>query len=222
MRDGAHEVGLDLLDEPVAGDVAEGEDTAGDGADGIAHHRLRDRQPDLLTPAHDRNEPVAWRPLRRLEAPLKHVDGGPAQRNRGGNAGDPLGGAVPEDDLTVPIDRDDPIGGVGEDRDRPLPLECDALVQLGVRERRRRACGHGEQGLDLLLAPLARDGRIDGEDAQGRSLRPADRYAQKGHVAVLQHRVEGAEALVLPGLREREWRPRLDDVTGEPAAGLAS
>ena len=150
----------------------------------IAHHRLGDRQPDLLAPAHDRNEPfAAYRFVGRLEAPLQHVDRRASERDRGRDAGDHLGGAVPEDDLAVAVDGDDPLGDVGEDRDRPLPLERDALVQLRVRERRRRAGGHGEQRLDLLLPPLARHGGVDGEHARGslpRHRRPARRGRRRG------------------------------------------
>ena len=122
----------------------------------------------------------------RLEAPLQHVDRRAAERDRGGNAGDHLGGAVPEDDLAVAVDGDDALGDVGEDRDRPLPLERDALVQLGVRERGRRARGDGEQRLDLLLSPLARRGGVDGEHAERRSLGTADGHAEEGGVARLR------------------------------------
>ena len=97
----------------------------------------------------------------------------------GRDAGDPLGGAVPEHDLAVAVDGDDALGDVGEDRDRPLPLERDALVQLGVRERRRRARGDGQQRLDLLLAPLARLRGVDGENAE-RSLPRRRRPGRRG------------------------------------------
>ena len=139
----------------------------------------------------------------------------------GGDAGDRLGGAVPEDDLAVAVDGDDSLGDVGEDRDRPLPLERDTLVQLGVRERGRRARGDGEQRLDLLLPPLARQGGVDGEHAERRSLRAGDRNAEEGGVAGLEHRVEAAQALVVACLREGDRRARLEDVAREPAAGRA-
>ncbi len=130
--------------------------------------------------------------------------------------------AVPEDDLAVAVDRDDAVGDVGEDRHRALALERDALVELGVRERGRRARGDGEQRLDLLLAPLARLDGVDGEDADGRSLRPTDGHAEEGRMARPEHRVESAQALVLACLRERHRRAGLDDVAREPAAGRAA
>jgi hypothetical protein len=40
MRHGGDEVGLDLFDHPVGGDVPEREDSAGDGTERIAHDRL--------------------------------------------------------------------------------------------------------------------------------------------------------------------------------------
>ena len=59
------------------------------------------------------------------------------------DAGDPLGGRVPEDDPLVAVDGDDPVGDVREDGDAALALERDLLVELGLREGdrsvRRRA-----------------------------------------------------------------------------------
>ena len=40
-------------------------------------------------------------------------------------------------------------------------------------------------------------------------------------MARLEHRVEAAQTLVVACPRERDRRPRLDDVAGEPAAGRA-
>jgi hypothetical protein len=205
VRDRAHEIGLDLLDEPVAGDVAEGEDASRDSAERIAHHRLRDREPNLLAAAVDRDEPVAARPLLRgLEAPLQHFDRRAAKRNGGRDAGDPLGSAVPEDDLALAIHGDDAVGDVREDRDRTLALDRHALVELCVRERGGRARGDGKQRVDLLLPPLPPHRRVDGEDAHGRSLGAPDGDAEESGMACSQHRVEAAQALVLARLRERD------------------
>ena len=49
--------------------------------------------------------------------------------------GDPLGGGVPEHDLALAIDGDDPVGDVREDRLAALLLVADALVELGVHAR---------------------------------------------------------------------------------------
>src|SRR5207253_1742394 len=62
------ELGLHLLDDALRGDVAEGEDPTGNGSRRIAHDRLRQREPDLVRPAPDRDEALSGRGVaRRLE-----------------------------------------------------------------------------------------------------------------------------------------------------------
>ena len=85
-----------------------------------------------------------------------------------------------------------------------LPLERYALIELGVGERAGRARDGVEERLDLLLAPLPRHGGVDGEHAQRRPFRPADRHAEEGGVTGLKHRVEAAEAPIVARLRERD------------------
>ena len=170
-------------------------------------------------PRIDRDEPVAGRrAVGRLEAALEHVDRRAAERGLGGDARDPLRRRVPEHDASLAVDGDDAVGDVGEDRDRPLPLERDALVQLGVRERRRRARGDGLQRLDLLLPPLARLLGVDGEDAGDGAFGRGDGDAEEGGVPGGEHRVERAEPLLGAGVRERDRHARLHDVAREPAA----
>ena len=96
-----------------------------------------------------------------------------------GDAGDPLGGRVPEDDFALAVDGDDPVGDVGQDRDAALLLERDALVELGARERGRRVAGEGRERLDLLLAPGARAAAVDREHALHRSLGADERERRR-------------------------------------------
>ena len=83
VRDGRDEVGLHLLDAALGGDVAEGVDPPGDRAGGIGHHRLAEREPDLLAAAPDRDEPAAAEdPLSRLERPAERLHRRPSERVR--------------------------------------------------------------------------------------------------------------------------------------------
>ena len=158
VRDGRDEVGLHLLDDPLGRDVAEREDPAGDRAGRVAHDRLGQREPDLLARRAriETSRSPAARRSSDCELALQHLRGRPAERLLGRDAGDPLGGRVPEHDAPVAVDGDDPVGDVREDRDAPLLLERDALVELGVRERGGRVRGERAERLDLLLAPGAR------------------------------------------------------------------
>ena len=111
-----------------AGDVAEREDASGDGAEWIAHHRFAQREPYLFTAAQDRHETLSGRglPLARLELSLEDLDRRKPNCFLLGDAGDLLGGRVPEHDLAVAIDRDDPVGDVREDRNAPFLLQRHA------------------------------------------------------------------------------------------------
>ena len=121
---------------------------------------------NLLAPALDREQPLAGPAVvLRGQLALEHLHGRAAERGGGRDSGDRLGGLVPEHDLAVPVDGDDPVGDVGENRDAPLPLDRDSLVELGVREHRRRVPGQRDQRLDLLLPPGARALRVDGQHA---------------------------------------------------------
>ena len=130
--------------------------------------------------------------------------GGLAERVVGRDAGDPLGGGVPEHDLALAVDGDDPVGDVGEDRHAALLLERDALVELGARERGRGVAGEGRERLDLLLAPGARRAAVDREHALDGALGADERRGHAGGVAGGEHRVGLQQALVVAGVR----RPR--------------
>jgi hypothetical protein len=83
----------------------------------------------------DRHQPVAGGAAGLgAELALEHFGHRPAQGLFGRHARDPLGGRVPEDDLLVAVDCDDPVGDVAEDGDAALALERDLLVELGLRE----------------------------------------------------------------------------------------
>src|SRR5438045_2446213 len=94
------------------------------------------------------------------------------------DAGDLLGGLVPEDDVALAVDGDDAVGDVGEDREAPLLLERDPLVELGVRERGGSVPGERAKRLDLLRPPGARALAVDREDAVQRALRADERHAE--------------------------------------------
>ena len=129
-----------------------------------------------------------------------------------GNARDRLRRLVPEHDLALAVDGDDPVGDVGEDRVAPLSLERDALVELGVRQHRGRVPGERGERLDLLLAPDPRPLRVDGEHALEPLLHPDERHAQVRGVTGGEDRVVGDEPRVVLGVRVDDRRARLDDV----------
>ena len=148
VRDRGDEVRLHLLDDALAGDVAEGEDAAGDGPARVEHDRLAEREPDLLVAALDRERALAGRrAVLRREIALQDLRHAAAERFLGGDAADLLGGRVPQDDVPVAVDGDDAVGDVGEDRLAPLLLLGDALVELGAREDRRRSRGECRERL---------------------------------------------------------------------------
>src|SRR2546423_180068 len=94
------------------------------------------RPAGLLATAGDRDQALARRGLRLggLQLPLQNLQ----RRQTDGlllrHARDLFGGGVPEDDLAVPVDRDDAVCDVGKDRNAAFLLEGDARIELGVRE----------------------------------------------------------------------------------------
>ena len=158
----------------------------------VAHHGLGDGQPDLVAAALDRDEAVAGRRVAsRLERAPEDVRGLTAERVLPGHARDLLGRGVPEHDPALAVDGDDAVGDVREDRDAALPLERDPLVELGVRERRRRVRRQRHERLDLLLQPAPRIAAVHGEDTVQRALGADERHAEVGVVAGLEQRVGG-------------------------------
>ena len=89
-------------------------------------------------PAHDR------------EAAVQDVLDRAAERVGAGDAGDPLGGSVPEDDVRVAVDGDDAVGDVREDRVAALAVDGDRREELRVRERGRRVRRERLERLDLV------------------------------------------------------------------------
>ena len=132
------------------------------------------------------------------------------------DASDPLRGRIPEDDLALAIDRDDPVGDVGEDRLAPLLLVADLLVEVGVRARRGSRGRQRLQRLRLLLEPVTRALGIDGEDPLRGSVRPDDRHAEIGGIPRGQHRVDLSDARVGADVCDRACRARLHDVSDQP------
>ena len=147
----------------LRGDVTEGEDATRDRTGRIPHHRLGERQPHVVICALDRDEPVGVAALR-LEVPLQHLSGRAADGLRRRHARDLLGCAVPQHDVAVAVDGDDPVRDVREDRDALLPLEGDTLVQLGVRQRGGRVRCECDERLHFLFTPDARRPRIHGQN----------------------------------------------------------
>ena len=164
VRNGGDEIGLDLLDHPVGGDVPEREDASGDLTEWIAHDRLGEREPNLLAAARDGNQARTALRARRfgLERPLQDLLGRSPERVVGRDAGDLFRGRVPENNSPVPIDRDDPVGDVGQDRVVPFLLEGHTRVELGVRKGGRGVRAEREQRLDLLRPPGARARGVHG------------------------------------------------------------
>jgi len=125
--------------------------------------------------------------------------------------------AFAEHDLALAVDRDDPVGDVGEDGEAALLLERDALVELGVRERRRRVRRERGQRVDLLGQPGAGLERVDREDAVDRAFRADQRDAEEGAVTRAEDRIGGDVTVVDLDVVDRDRRARLDDVAEQPA-----
>ena len=150
----------------------------------------------LLAASLDREQALA-RPalLVRGQLALEHLDAASdpsAAADR--DPGDRLGGVVPEHDLALAVDGDDPVGDVREDRVAALPLDRDPLVELGVREHRGGVPGQCRQRLDLLLAPDARALRVDREHTLEPLLGPTRGTPRYAGVAGGQHGVVGQDA----------------------------
>ena len=218
VRHGRDEFGLHLLDHQVGRDVAEGEDAARDGPERVCHHRLAQRQPDLLATAHDRHEALSRRSLsfRGLQFPLQDLNRRQPERLFLGYAGDLLGSGIPEDHLPIAVDGDDSVGDVGENRNAAFLLERDARIELRVRKRSRGVRGERKQRLDLLGAPPPRPRRIDGEDAAKGSFRTGQRHAEVGRVPGGENGIRGEQPIVVGCVLDRDGRTRLEDVAGQP------
>ena len=158
-------------------------------------------------------------PRLRLELTLQHLRRRPPDRFARGHAGDLLGCAVPQHDVTVAVDRDDPVGDVREDRDALLTLDGDALVQLGVRQRRGRVRGECDERLHLFLTPHARRASVDREHAVQPAVGRAERHAEIRGVAGGEERVSFAQAVVLRHVLVRRRRARTDDVARRARPG---
>jgi hypothetical protein len=219
VRDGGDEVRLHLFDAPLGGDVAEGVDPAGYCARRIGHHGLAEREPHFFAPTPDRHEPAAaGNALGGLERPPERLGRRPPEGIGLVDAGHPLGGRVPEDDLALAIDGDDAVGDVGQDRLAPLLLLTDALIELGVHAgagRRRREC---QQDLFLLRPPDARAHGVDGEDPLHRPVRADHGHAEVPGVAGREHRVGLTDSSVVTDVGDRPRGTRLHDVADEPGS----
>jgi hypothetical protein len=150
------------------------------------------------------------------EVALDHLDRRPSQRRDCRDSRDLLGRRVPEHDVSVAIDGDDAVCDVGQDRVAAFPLQRHPLVELGVRQDRRRVAGQSREGFGLLVAPGPRPAVIDREHALQPSLGTDERYAQVGAVARREHRIVGQEPRVGAGVGEGRRRSRLDDVPRQP------
>ena len=135
------------------------------------------------------------------EAAVEDVLDRAAERVRAGDAGDPLGGRVPEDDVRVPVDGDDAVGDVREDRVAALAVDRDRREELRVRERGRRVRRERLERLDLVLPPRARAPRVDRQHAVHRSLRADERDAEVRAVARGDHRIGFGVPRVFGGVR---------------------
>jgi hypothetical protein len=137
---------------------------------------------------------------------LQHFGDEPSERLRGRHARDLLGHGVPEDDAVVPVDRDDAVGDVGEDRLAPLLLLGNALVELGVRDR--GCCGRRQrhERLHLVVAPGARLLRVHGQDPVEPSTVRLQRDGDARRHRALEQRVAAGEAAFPARILGRERR----------------
>ena len=174
------------------------------------------------------SSPPRWIESRRSPAVLSLSDASSrwststGVRPRAASAGTPVivsAELVPQDDLALAVDGDDPVGDVGEDRVAPLSLERDPLVELGVGQHGRGVPGQRGERLDLLLTPDARPLRVDGEHALEPLLDPDERHAQVGGVTRGEDRVVGDEPRVTLDVGVDDRRARLDDVARGPSGG---
>ena len=117
--------------------------------------------------------------------------------------------------MPLAVDGHDPVGDVGENGDAPLLLERDPLVELGAGKGGRGVPGEGAERLDLLLTPLARLPRVDGEHAVDRPLGADERDAEVARVARAQDGIGLEQALVLARVRHRNRCAGLDGVAGQ-------
>ena len=203
VRDRGDEVRLHLLDHALAGDIAEGEDAAGDGPARVEHDRLAEREPDLLVAALDRERALAGRrAVLRREIALQDLRHAAPERFLGRDAADLLGGRVPQDDVPVAVDGDDAVRDVGEDRLAPLLLFRDSLVELGAREDRRRSRGECRERLDFVLAPGPHGGVVDREHAAQAASVEEHRDGDAGDHPVREQRVFVREPRRLPRIRD--------------------
>ena len=197
-------------------DVAEREDASRRRTRGVAHHRLREREPHLSVAAGDRDLPVRATVLG-LQVALQHLQRRSADRLVRRHARDLLRRAVPEHDVPFPVDGDDAVGDVREDRDALLALDRDTLVELGVRQRDRGVCSERDQCLRLVFAPEAR--------LQRRTRRALRAVPPRGPRAARRDRRGARTRSARPtrsGLRAARFlvsdrRARLHDVAADPA-----
>ena len=217
VRHGRDEVALQLLDLALGGQVAKGEDGARVEAD------ANDREPQVAAADPQRQN----LPRRRLAG---GVDWGDARSKRlpagdrvgrqladhllGGEAGDRLGGRVPEADGTGRVDEDDAVADEGE-RLRRLRALGDLAVQARVVDCDRRPPGE-------LLGEGDVGGAVDALRLRGREREHADRApaGDQRHEQV-RAEVEAAQELSLTPRRRHLVDPLGRDVRDEVIDALA-
>ena len=116
------------------------------------------------------------------------------------HARDPLRGGVPEHDTPLPVDRDDAVCDVGEDRLAPLLLVADALVEIRVQVGGRRGRRQRRERLLLFQPPPSRLATVHGEDPDDAAVRADDRDTEIQAVRGSQERVGLAHARVAAGI----------------------
>ena len=120
-----------------------------------------------------------------------------------GDARDPLGGGIPEHDVRVAVDGDDPVGDVREDRVAPLAVDRDRREELGVRQRGRRVRGERLERLDLVGPPRACLARVHGEHPVHGAFGADERHLEAGGEARGDHGVGLGEPRIVCGVRHR-------------------
>src|SRR5918999_830883 len=165
---GGDELGLELVEPPLLGDVAEGVDGPAEELD------ARDRDPALALPGFDRHGlrgpglprgddgDALGEPL-----PAGHRFGrGMADHGRGGGSGDHLPGRIPEPDDAATIEEEDAVAHVREHSGRVGPLLYLA-VEPCVVDGQRRAPGEILRQRELVdTVEAAGPARHEGDGAQ--------------------------------------------------------
>ena len=176
----------------------------------------RDGQPDVVVTADDTTRSVAGLLVLDVEPAAQYRCRRVTERLRGRDPRHPFGSPVPEHDVAVSVNGHDPVGDVREDGVAALVRERDALVQLGVRDRRRRVARERLRARGLL----GRCGAAGGRRRRARRSAPSRpaRGTPRKAVAPVKQGVVGGGALARR-IGDGDGQLGLDDLARQASAG---